>query len=125
MSTGGPFPTTNSDFNTYVNSAVPYVTLAANATRLGVSGAHVTSLGTLLTNWNGVFPLAENPATATTPIIHQRDTARLQLEAELRAVYADIPESALTAEDRSTLNLAAGDTTPTASQKPTSPVQRC
>jgi hypothetical protein len=116
MSTGGPFPTKNIDFNSYILIAIPY--LATNAARLGVSTEHNDALAALLLLWTPIFTQCENSALATTASREKRDLYRQQFESILRDVYNDIPASALTIDDRQTLHLPERDTNPTPSEVP-------
>lgn len=119
MPNNGPFPSRESDLNQYYQIAVPYLNVAANTTRLLVSGANKTLLNTYFTQWNIAFPVSQNRDTATSTVIDNKNTANKNLQATLRAIFADIPESALTAQDRNTLNLAARSKTAVHSPVPT------
>lgn len=122
MPNSAPFPSKNSDFNDYSNLVVPY--LNANAVRLSVSAANLTALNLIYDN--GVMPLPQNDLgwkqlwllyfnddTVTPTIKKLIKTRRAQLEKQLRLIYGDIPNSALTANDRTTLNLPLRDTNTT------------
>lgn len=113
----GPFPTKNADFNSYVQTIVPYLT--ANAARLGISASNIAALAALLILWKPAFAAGENPDTATATVNATRDSYRHNLEALLRSIYHDIPESALTTQDRETLHLPAHNNPPTAHGVPT------
>lgn len=117
MPKNGPFPSKEGELNTYFAIAVPYVT--SNATRLNVSAANVTLATSQLGTWNTVYPLTQNPDTATTTANDNKNVAREALMGTLRAIYADIPASALTAQDRNTLNLTERSTSRTPSPVPT------
>jgi len=118
-------PAKDADFNNYVNTAIPY--LSANKTRLALtttSQTNLTSVSALLTTagtgWNSIYPLSQNPATATSSIIAGKTTIRNQIEIMIRAIYADIPKSVLTQVDRDTLNISLPSDSHTAAAKPTS-----
>jgi hypothetical protein len=102
------FPAKDADFNQYITDAVPY--LVAEAVRLSISAGNVTELGTRKTAWDNIYGQAKNPITATGPIIRQKSTQRKEFETFLRRVFKDIPNSALTENDRSLLNLPERDT---------------
>ena len=112
------FPTKNADFNSYVNAAAPYLQDTENAQRLGISTGHLTDLQTVSEAWSAAYLTAQNAATATTAAIKIRDAVRKQLEALLRDIFHDIPESVLTETDRTALNLSAHDASPTPHGKP-------
>lgn len=125
------FPKADSEFNDYVQSAVPY--LIANWARLVPSAAappaplspspspslpggtdpRLTQLQTYYATWNITYPRSKDANTRTQTITNDKDTLRTQIEALLRSVFSDIPQSFLTTADRTTLNLRARDTTPT------------
>jgi hypothetical protein len=118
-------PVKDADFNNYINIAIPY--LSTNKTRLALttaSQANQTLASALLltagTGWNSLYPQSLNPATATTSIITAKINLRTQIEATIRAIYADIPKSVLTQVDRDTLNIPLVSDTRTPSVKPTS-----
>lgn len=103
MSGSKIFPAANSDFNDYVNEAAPYI--GNNKTRLLVSGDNLTKLGTEMTVWNDIYPQSADLENTTQTIINKRNKSRKRLEDILRDIYKDIPESVLTEDDRSVLNL--------------------
>ncbi len=111
-----PFPTKEADLNNYFQIAVAFV--IANATRLLVSAANKTSVAANLAAWNTTYPLTQNPDTATTTAYNNKDKAKADLLATLRAIYADIPASVLTAQDRNTLGITERSTTRTAPPVP-------
>lgn len=117
MPNSKPFPSKEADLNLYFQAAVPY--LVTNATRLGVSSAHQTTATAQLTAWNTVYPASQNTNTRTKSIVENKDIAKENLMTTLRTIYADIPASALTVEDRNTLNIAERSTTRTPTPVPT------
>jgi hypothetical protein len=116
MPKNGPFPRKEGELNTYFAIAVPYI--GSNAPRLKVSAANVTAATTQLGVWNTTYPLTQNPDTATTTANDNKNAARDALMGTLRTIYADIPESVLTAQDRNTLNLTERSTTRTPAAVP-------
>lgn len=107
----GPFPSKEADFNLYVQTAVPY--LVTNKARLLVSASNVTDATAQLTAWNAIFPASQNKNTRTKSIVDNKDNAKEAIMVTLRAIFADIPASVLTVEDRNTLNLAERSTSRT------------
>jgi hypothetical protein len=69
-------------------------------------------------SWNDLFPKSQNPAVSTSTIISNKNDLRDKLEAGLRTIYGDIPNSLLTPIDRDTLHLHERDTTPTTAPVP-------
>jgi len=106
-----PFPSKEAELNLYFQSSVPY--LIANATRLLVSTTNQTSATNQIGEWNIHYPASQNSNTRTKSIIENKDIAKENLINTLRTIYADIPASALTIEDRNTLNLSERSTSRT------------
>ena len=127
------FGNTQEERNIYFNRGVPYLnqpavgTNPSTATRLGITPANLAILNKLYSNPNppGVtvpdnlgylelWPLHTSPGGKKDPTIthlfHQIERRQkagepLGLEDQLRIIFGDIPESALTATDRTALNL--------------------
>ncbi len=108
------FPTRDGDRHTYYNNAITYLAVPANQSRLSITDEDKDAVVALLTTWNEVFPKSQNPALKTKVITEQKDALIGDIEDALRDIYADIPESALTTNDRATFNLKERDTNPTA-----------
>jgi hypothetical protein len=105
------FPTRDADFNSYVIISIPY--LDTNKVRLLISAGNVTAMLALKVTWDDIFPKSQDPNQRTTTITDNKNDARADIEDLLRSIYADIPASVLTTDDRNTLNLHERDTTPT------------
>jgi hypothetical protein len=101
----GIFPTKDSNFNTYFGTVVAYLSVATNIARLGVSATRLADLTVLLATWNTLYPQSQNENTVTKTIIDNKNETREDAEELLRLIYDDIPNSALIAADRNTLNL--------------------
>jgi hypothetical protein len=117
MPNSKPFPSKEADLNTYFNLAITY--LLTNAVRLLVSPANQAALAALLADWNNAYPLSQNPNTRTVTTTATKDTVRDNTKNTLRAVFADIPESALTEADRTTLNMPERSNSRTPAPVPT------
>lgn len=113
----GPFPSKEADLNSYFQIAVPY--LLENRTRLLISQANQDLIELKLEAWNEIFPQSQNSNTKTKTIIQIKDGAKEELMTALRAVYADIPASIWTLEDRNTLNMPERSTSKTPAPVPT------
>ena len=96
--------------NAYYSIACPYLTEANNCTRLGVSATNKKELEDEFAAYNIAYPIALNPDTRTTTAIANKNKADENLQVTLRSIFADIPQSALTVQDRSTLNLPEHNT---------------
>ena len=120
MPNQGPFPSKEADLNLYFQTAVPY--LITNKTRLLVSVANQTGLTAELNAWTTIYPVSQNANTRTKSVVENKDVAKANLMTRLRNVYADVPASIWTTEDRNTLNIGARDgvktKTPTPTPKP-------
>ena len=106
------FPTTNDDSNNYYNIVDPYINV--NSARLTVSAANLTVLNTFYDNggvaqndlgWMQLWVLYSNEDTSTTTIKGLVRVRREQMNTALRTIYDDIPESFLTANDRTTFRI--------------------
>jgi hypothetical protein len=118
MPNSKPFPSKEAELNNYFQAVVAYLIL--NKVRLLLSAANQALLTTKLAAWNAIYPASQNINTRTKTIVENKDSAKETLMDTLRLVYADIPKSALTAEDRNTLNIAERSTTRTPTPVPTS-----
>ncbi|MCZ8332437.1 MAG: hypothetical protein O9282_14095 [Flavobacterium sp.] len=113
----GPFPSKEADLNSYFQIVVPY--LLENRIRLLISQANQDLISSKLEAWNEIFPQSQNSNTKTKTIIQIKDEAKEELMTALRAVYADIPASIWTIEDRNTLNMPERSTSKTPVPVPT------
>jgi hypothetical protein len=110
------FPDKDGEFNVYFGIAVAYLT--ANAVRLGIDPSDISALAAILLVWNTKYPLSLNSALSTHSIVVDKNNARTNGEALLRKIFGDIPNSALTTDDRSTLHLELPDSVRTAAGVP-------
>src|ERR1035437_4798080 len=115
------FPRNEPDLNTYFNGVMNYMTPAVR-TRLHVDSIKFTAFTDLMggvTNpigpppgthgtehtWNYVYPLGLAKSTHTQTFKKEQDKLKKQIKAALVEVYSDIPDSAITIKDTSTLNI--------------------
>lgn len=118
MADGGQIPVILAEFNTFVNRIIPFLADPANQDRLGVSDDNkdemVDKLGAPSTagTWIYLWALTSSETTATKPLRKDRDDLIKDMSALIRSVYDDIPESALTNDDRTTLLIPKRDTKP-------------
>ncbi|WP_432670919.1 hypothetical protein [Flavobacterium sp. SM2513] len=103
MPTRKPFPSKESELNTYFKLVVAYLTLHIN--RLHVSETNKTLINELYNEWFILYPLSKNLYERTTMIVTNKNRVRDSLMNTLRKVFADIPKSELTLQDRLTLHL--------------------
>jgi len=120
MPNSAPFPSKNADFNDYLEITVPY--LNTHKVRLAISDANLAVLNPFFSNpavpqnqlgWSQLWTLHVNKDTNTKTINKLVSTRRDQIEARMRLIYADIPNSFYTESDRTTLRKPARDTEPT------------
>lgn len=114
MAQRGVYPRRDADFSIYINSAGPY--LQAEKDRLKVSDSDLDVFGNQLNEWNILFPDSLNPDKRTQTITQKKNKQRKAIEAHLRKILRDIPQSLLTVTDRNTLRLKDRDHKPTASK---------
>lgn len=112
-----PFPSKEGELNIYFQVAVPY--LLENRVRLLISQANQDLIDQTLVLWQETYPLSQNVNTRTKTIIQTKDEIKETLIDGLRAIYADIPASIWTLEDRNTLNVHERSTTRTPVPVPT------
>lgn len=104
MATAASFPTTDSEFVTYSNKAVPH--LIANKVRLKVTNTNANLINTKLVELKAVWLKSEDTTQSTQLITGQKDKRIKEMTNLLKAIYADIPQSALTDEDKKKLNIS-------------------
>jgi len=107
----GRFSTKDADFSNDLNTIVPH--LNSEAARLQVAATRLSQLNDLKTDWDDLFPKSTNPSTSTKTIRDTKNQTRQNMEALLREIYDDIPNSVLTNDDRDKLNLPERDSIPT------------
>lgn len=117
MPNSKPFPTKEADMNNYFLSASNY--LVTNATRLQVSDANKTVLIAQIATWNTAYPASQNVNTRTKTAVEKKNVAKEKLMTTFRTIYADIPASVLTVDDRNALNLPAPNSSRTPKPVPT------
>jgi hypothetical protein len=103
------FPSIETELNSYFQTVAPY--LLANTVRLVISAGNVIKITDNFAAWNLNFPPSQNPDTRTVTITDVKNIALLNMESICKDIYNDIPESALTSQDRNTLNLPLHHTT--------------
>lgn len=118
MPNQSPFPSKDAELNLYFEEAVTH--LLEFKERLNVSKEHQEQLPVYYDAWKVVFPLSQNKNTKTMTIVDNKNIAKENLKVALRTIYADIPQSALTTEDRNVLGIAARSTSRTPSPIPSS-----
>lgn len=118
MADGGQIPNKLEPFNTFINRIIVFLADVANQARLGVSDgnkdAMVDALGDSSTSgtWIYLWALTSSDTTATKPLRETRDKLKKSMSTLVRTVYDDIPESALTDSDRTTLLIPVRDKKP-------------
>lgn len=123
MGTNKRIPTTDAEFNNYINLTIPYINtnkarLATTPTAVAALTSATALLTTAGTGWNAIYPLTQNPATATVSIRSSKNILHDQISAQLRIIFDDIPRSLLTQVDRDTLNIPLPNNTRTAAAVP-------
>lgn len=96
------------DFRAEVTVSVPYIALAANATRLQVSTTKVNSLNTKLTDYTTKFNLYGSPATHTEQSVIDINTAYDSFHPDIEALKQQLKHNkdiVLTGTDIATINI--------------------
>ncbi len=73
-------------FNVEINASVPYMVLAANASRLMLSASQLTSMQAHLADWNTRYPLYIAPETHTPPVVLGVKKAYAVFHKEIQAI---------------------------------------
>ena len=115
------FPNADGMLNKYFNTVQGYMTTAVQ-NRLHIDPEKFATFATLMggpaiptgtppgTNsepgtWNYVYPLESTKATFTHPLKNQKDALVTSVKAAVRAMYTDVPDSAITITDTLTLHI--------------------
>ena len=112
----GNFQLKDSEFNEFVNEAVPHID--SNRARLGITVANRDALKVLHDNsgegtgWLQIWPQSQSVNQRTKTITTLKDKLKVDITELMRDIYKDIPESSLTEEDRNILRIFERDTTP-------------
>lgn len=117
MNRRGLFPSREGDLSLYFNSSIQY--LRVNAARLNVSTENVDVLVAELDEWNIIYPKSQDDETSTKLVVAEKNEVKERLKASMKRVFGDIPQSALTTNDRTILNLEEPTTTRTPAPVPT------
>ncbi len=111
------FPSKEAERDAYFRNSKSY--LREHATRLGVKTDDATTLEEDVDNWIFWYQQSQNEETSTKLIVANKNAAMEKVMQTFRTIYGDIPQSALTADDRSILNLEKPSTTRTPAPVPT------
>ena len=118
------FPSKEADKNEYYNSVLGYLTPTATKTRLHINATKFTTFSDLIgdpaspsetppnTNgtphtWNFVYPQVSNTLTYTRALKNEKRSLIVTIEAALRDLFSDIPDSAIIPEDTLALGIRA------------------
>jgi len=145
MANKGIFPAEDAEFNEYLQRGVPHLienwarlvpapgggppppipivapapipdSPSSGATTAVPTDPRKVQLTELFGQWNIKYPQSQNPDTRTSTITNEKNSLRKEIEILLRNIFADIPESWLTEQDREIFNLKQRDSTPTTVQ---------
>jgi hypothetical protein len=119
MPKNGPFPSRESDRSAYYQNAVTHLKLPDNAKRLAVSDVNLNTLGTRHEAWVKFYAASQNPDLATKTVNDSKGIADDEMQEILKKIFGDMPQSALTAQDRNVLNLPLRTNTNTKAPQPT------
>ncbi len=117
MPTHKPFPSKEAELDTYFKIVVAYLTIHSG--RLHVSDIYKTAVNEALEEWKIVFPISKDLNHRTKLIVAHKNRLKETLMTTLRSIYADIPKSVLTLQDRTTFGLNERKSTRSAPKIPT------
>ena len=112
-----PFPSKEAELNTYFRLVVAHIT--THFMRLHVSETNKVAVNEALEEWNIIFPLSQNSNIRTKSIVANKNSVRDTLISILRKIFADIPQSILTIEDRNAIGLIERKSTRSTPAPPT------
>ena len=112
-----PFPSKEAELDIYFRLVVAHIT--THFIRLHVSETNKVAANEALKEWNIIFPLSQNSNIRTKSIVANKNSVRDTLMSILRKIYADIPQSILTVEDRNAIGLIERKSTRTTPAPPT------
>ena len=112
-----PFPSKEAELDIYFQLVVAHIT--THFIRLHVSETNKVAANEALKEWNIIFPLSQNSNIRTKSIVANKNSVRDTLMSILRKIYADIPQSILTVEDRNAIGLIERKSTRTTPAPPT------
>ena len=112
-----PFPSKEAELDIYFRLVVAHIT--THFIRLHVSETNKIAVNEALEEWNMIFPLSQNSNIRTKSIVANKNSVRDTLMSILRKIYADIPQSILTVEDRNAIGLIERKSTRTTPAPPT------
>lgn len=111
------FPSKEAERDAYFRNCNTY--LGEHATRLSVKPDAITTLDRDFSNWTDLYQQSQNEETSTKLIVANKNAAMEKIMQTFKTIYGDIPQSALTADDRSVLKLEERSTTRTPAPVPT------
>ena len=111
------FPNKDSEKDAYFRNSKTY--LESNATRLRVIPDALADLDKDIADWIDWYQQSQNEETSTKLIVANKNAAKEKVMQTFKTIYGDIPQSVLTADDRSVLKLEERSTTRTPAPVPT------
>ena len=111
------FPSKEAERDAYFRNCNTY--LGEHAIRLSVKPDAISTLDRDFSNWTDLYQQSQNEETSTKLIVANKNAAMEKIMQTFRTIYGDIPQSSLTADDRSVLKLEERSTTRTPAPVPT------
>ena len=93
-------PTTDDGKNNFYITIVPYINLPANQLRFNTPTGILSSLNSHFGQWGPNWTKIKDDTQRTTTVVTLKDTLEVALDDDFDDVYEDIPNSALTANDK-------------------------
>ena len=93
-------PTTDDGKNSFYNTVVPYIVLPANQLRFNTPAGILSILNSNYAQWTPNWLKMKDDTQRTTAVVDLKDTLEKAIDEDIDDVYADIPDSVLTATDK-------------------------
>jgi len=78
------------NFHVFINNAVPYLVLPANALRLRITAQQISDLQAFLVSWNAAYPVYATPATHTTASVDEKVKQQLKHDTAVTLTGTDL-----------------------------------
>lgn len=94
------FPIKDDENNNYYNKVVPFINDAANQLRFKTQVSVLAALNGKYELWGPNWIKLNDSTLCTHAVVELKDTLEVQIDVILDAIYGDIPDSVLTADDK-------------------------
>jgi hypothetical protein len=98
-------PTTDDGKNSFYNIVVPYIVMPANQLRFNTPTGILGFLNSNYAQWGPNWLKLKDDTQRTTAVVDLKDTLEKAIDEDIDDVYADIPETVLTATDKAIFHI--------------------